>query len=46
VEAAIFVILIDEVLDARMASGLSSAASELNIDCLRGNDSETAYKIV
>lgn len=41
-EAAIFVMLIELVFEARIASGLSSAANDANIDCLRGKDSETA----
>lgn len=41
-EAAIFVILMELVLDARMASGRSSAAKDEKMDCLRGSDSDTA----
>ena len=42
-DAAIFVMLMELVFVARIASGLSSATNEANIDCLRGRDSETAY---
>lgn len=42
-DAAIFVMLMELVFVARIASGLSSAANEANIDFLRGRDSETAY---
>jgi len=41
-DAAILVILIELVFVARIASGLSSAANDANMDCLRGRDSETA----
>ena len=41
-DAAIFVILIELVFVARIASGLSSAANDENIDCLSGKDSDTA----
>jgi hypothetical protein len=42
-EAAIFVMLMDDVLVARMASGRSSVVKDEKIDCLRGSDSDTAY---
>ena len=42
VAEAILVIEIDEVLEARIVSDGSSAASVRNIACLRGRDSETA----
>jgi len=41
-DAAILVMLIELVFVARIASGLSSAANDANMDCLRGRDSETA----
>ncbi len=42
VAAAIFVILIEDVLDARMASGLSLAESSRKMDCFSSSFSETA----
>lgn len=44
-EAAIFVILIELVLVAKIASGLSSAANSLNIVCLSDRFSDTAFGI-
>lgn len=41
-EAAILVMLIELVLEAKMASGRSSAASDENMDCFSDNFSETA----
>ncbi len=44
VDAAIFVMLMEDVFEARMASGRNSAASSPKIFCFRDNFSETAYK--
>lgn len=41
--AAIFVMLIELVLVAKIASGRSSMANSLNMDCLRERFSDTAY---
>ena len=46
VAAAILVMLMDEVLDARMVVDGTSAARRLNIACLRGRDSDTACAYV
>ena len=45
VAAAIFVIDIEEVFVARIASGLSSADNDLNIVCFRERFSDTAYEV-
>jgi len=43
VAAAIFVILIDDVLDAIMQSGFTASERDLNNDCLSCMFSEAAY---
>jgi hypothetical protein len=45
-EAAILVMLIDDVFVASIASGRSCALNEANIDCFSGSDSDTAYSFV
>ena len=46
VAAAIFVMLMDDVLEARIVSGGTSAARFLKMACLSGRDSDTAYSLV